>query len=296
MTSVCELFEVKEDYTCEDGTLLSKGEIVLVIKKGFECFTFEKNGKIGKIPKGKLKKQQLEQNQRKAPENIITGYHQTSAEAARSIIASGFRVGAGDIVGGGIYFALTKEDTERKAHQKGVILQCDVDVGSCKIMQQLEPQLTGDELKKQGFDSVFFPSNYMNVGLNYPEYAIYDPTRVKHIQYDQQQIQVKSEVEQRIKALEEDQRRKALEEEQRRKTLEEEQKRKTLDEEQKRKALEEEEQRKALEEEQRRKTLDEEQRRKLLQEEQRRKALKEEEQRKALEEEQKRKQLEEEQK
>ncbi|KAA6403319.1 MAG: hypothetical protein EZS28_001148, partial [Streblomastix strix] len=54
-----------------------------------------------------------------------------------------------------------------------------VDVGSCKIMKQMEPQLTGDELKRQGFDSVFFPANYMNTNLNLPEYVIYDPARVK---------------------------------------------------------------------------------------------------------------------
>ncbi|KAA6403333.1 MAG: putative Serine/Threonine kinase catalytic domain protein, partial [Streblomastix strix] len=82
---------------------------------------------------------------------------QTSAQAAQAILATGFRVGAGGIAGGGIYFALNRADTERKAHQKGVILECQVDVGSCKIMKQMEPQLTGDELKRQGFDSVFFP-------------------------------------------------------------------------------------------------------------------------------------------
>ncbi|KAA6386463.1 MAG: hypothetical protein EZS28_018012 [Streblomastix strix] len=122
-------------------------------------------------------------NQRKTPENIITGYHQTSAQAAQAILATGFRVGAGGIAGGGIYFALKKEDTNWKAHQKGVILKCQVDVGSCKIMTQMEPRLTGEDLKKQGFDSVYFPANYMNVGLNYPEYVIYNPSRIKKIEY-----------------------------------------------------------------------------------------------------------------
>ncbi|KAA6380958.1 MAG: hypothetical protein EZS28_023514 [Streblomastix strix] len=104
-------------------------------------------------------------------------------QAAQQIIANGFRPGQGGIAGGGIYFALKKEDTQWKAHKKGVILECQVDVGSCKIMKQMEPQLTGEELKRQGFDSVYFPANYMNIGLNYPEYVIYNPSRVKHIKY-----------------------------------------------------------------------------------------------------------------
>ncbi|KAA6355986.1 MAG: hypothetical protein EZS28_048487 [Streblomastix strix] len=124
-------------------------------------------------------------NKRNKPVNIIIGYHQTSAQTARSIINTGFRVGAGGIAGGGIHFAQTKEDTQWKAHQKGVNLQCDVDVGSCKIMYQLDPQLTGEELKRQGFDSAYFPANYMNINLNLPEFVIYNPYRVKHIQYAQ---------------------------------------------------------------------------------------------------------------
>ncbi|KAA6382949.1 MAG: hypothetical protein EZS28_021520, partial [Streblomastix strix] len=101
----------------------------------------------------------------------------------QQIINTGFRPGQGGIAGGGIYFALNKKDTNRKAHQKGVILECQVDVGSSKIMKQKEPQLTGEELKRQGFDSVYFPAQYMDVTLNYPEYVIYDPARVKDIQY-----------------------------------------------------------------------------------------------------------------
>ncbi|KAA6390061.1 MAG: hypothetical protein EZS28_014410, partial [Streblomastix strix] len=103
------------------------------------------------------------------------------SQSAQQIIKTGFRPGQGGIAGGGIYFALNKKDTNRKAHQKGVILECQVDVGSCKIMKQKEPQLTGEELKRQGFDSVYFPAQYMDVTLNLPEYVIYNPTRVKSI-------------------------------------------------------------------------------------------------------------------
>ncbi|KAA6402919.1 MAG: hypothetical protein EZS28_001560 [Streblomastix strix] len=115
--------------------------------------------------------------------NIVDGYHQTSREAARQIIQTGFRPGTGGIAGGGIYFALNVEDTNRKAHQKGVILKCQVDIGRTKIMKQMEPQLTGEQLKKQGYDSVYFPANYMNTNLNLPEYVIYDSNRVKKIEY-----------------------------------------------------------------------------------------------------------------
>ncbi|KAA6338353.1 MAG: hypothetical protein EZS28_052707, partial [Streblomastix strix] len=119
---------------------------------------------------------------RHTPVNINTRYHQTTAQDARSLKETGIRPGNQGIAGGGIYFALNRADTERKAHQKGVILECQVDVGRSKIMKEREPQLTGEELKMQGFDSVYFPANYMNVRLNFPEYVIYNPARVKNIQ------------------------------------------------------------------------------------------------------------------
>ncbi|KAA6394569.1 MAG: hypothetical protein EZS28_009907 [Streblomastix strix] len=106
----------------------------------------------------------------------------TSPQAAKLILRNGFKPGTGGIAGGGIYFALRPQDTKGKAHHEGVIFKCEVDVGSCKIMKKKEDKLTRRQLEEQGFDSVYFPANFMDVTLNRPEYVIYDPHRVKSIE------------------------------------------------------------------------------------------------------------------
>ncbi|KAA6389879.1 MAG: hypothetical protein EZS28_014590, partial [Streblomastix strix] len=56
MTSEADIFEVIANYTCESGISLTKGDVVKVIKKEIVWFTFEKDGKIVKAPKGKFRK------------------------------------------------------------------------------------------------------------------------------------------------------------------------------------------------------------------------------------------------
>ncbi|KAA6370545.1 MAG: hypothetical protein EZS28_033930 [Streblomastix strix] len=54
-----EYFEVIADYTGKDGDpqfiAVKKGEVVKVVKKELVYVTIEKDGQVGKVPKGKLK-------------------------------------------------------------------------------------------------------------------------------------------------------------------------------------------------------------------------------------------------
>ncbi|KAA6369302.1 MAG: hypothetical protein EZS28_035172 [Streblomastix strix] len=110
----------------------------------------------------------------KAPVNIIVGFHQTNSNAAQLILKNGFKPGNGGIAGGGIYFALNKDDTNQKAHHHGTILRADVDVGRAKIMTRFDHSLTGARLADEGYDSVFLPTgDGSNLSAN--EYVIYDP-------------------------------------------------------------------------------------------------------------------------
>ncbi|KAA6394568.1 MAG: hypothetical protein EZS28_009906 [Streblomastix strix] len=106
----------------------------------------------------------------------------TSPEAAKLILKNGFKLGFGGIAGGGIYFSLSEEDAKGRTKLHGAILKCDVDVGKTKIMKQYEDQITKENLEKQGFDSVYFPEQYMGIQLKKPKFAIYDPNRVKSIE------------------------------------------------------------------------------------------------------------------
>lgn len=105
-------------------------------------------------------------------------YHQTNPQAAEAIIASQvFFPGKVGILGGGIYFAASVSDTDRKAESKGVILVADVSLGRIATFTAHYPKLTLQELKKQGYDSSYI---MMNSG---PEYVVYDTSQVKNIRY-----------------------------------------------------------------------------------------------------------------
>eukprot|EP00929_Paragymnodinium_shiwhaense_P086954 TRINITY_DN47309_c0_g1_i1.p1 TRINITY_DN47309_c0_g1~~TRINITY_DN47309_c0_g1_i1.p1 ORF type:complete len:928 (+),score=93.15 TRINITY_DN47309_c0_g1_i1:69-2852(+) len=97
-------------------------------------------------------------------------YHQTDPEAAKKILDCGrmFR-GAQGALGGGIYFAKTPEDTERKALKKGGILVCSVRLGRIKMLSELDTNITFTQLQRQKFDSVYFGGFTSG-----PEYVVYN--------------------------------------------------------------------------------------------------------------------------
>ncbi|KAA6394943.1 MAG: hypothetical protein EZS28_009524 [Streblomastix strix] len=136
----------------------------------------------------------------KGPTNIITGFHQTTPQAAQQILANGFKPGSGGIAGGGIYFALNQHDTFQKAHQHGTILKAKVNVGRAKIMTSFDWGLNGQKLENEGFDSVFLPTgDGSNLSAN--EYVIYDPRRVLSVEEVKPQSQVQQLVVQRLNAV-----------------------------------------------------------------------------------------------
>ncbi len=82
--------------------------------------------------------------------------------------------GSSGIAGGGIYFAETEADANRKAHRNGAMLRCEVDLG-----RQLQIPSGGDTHARQammngGYQSVMVPRNGT-------EHVIYDPSRVKRV-------------------------------------------------------------------------------------------------------------------
>jgi hypothetical protein len=100
-------------------------------------------------------------------------YHCTDQSSADSICSSNFRCGSDGITGGGIYFAVSVEDASRKARRKGVVLECEVDLGSV-----LDVEFNGDSslnlarVRARGCNSVRIPRNGT-------EYCVYEPSRVR---------------------------------------------------------------------------------------------------------------------
>jgi hypothetical protein len=118
-------------------------------------------------------------------ETIMNLYHQTSPEACKSILATGFQSGHGGWCGGGIYFASTPDDTRTKAitpHSGiGCMLEVKVNVGRvktfpcCRLCGGAKGQQiawTEAKLAAEGYDSIT-----TNPGDG-PEYIIYNTNRI----------------------------------------------------------------------------------------------------------------------
>lgn len=104
-------------------------------------------------------------------------YHQTSPEIARAILATGqMKPGSKGYGGAGIYFAAAPEITATKATKKGVILECEVDLGKVK-----EIRSAGDWSSRvwhwlYDYDSIKITS--ISDGA---EWVVFDSSRVKAV-------------------------------------------------------------------------------------------------------------------
>jgi large subunit ribosomal protein L40e len=101
-------------------------------------------------------------------------YHCTSRECAVSIQRHGFRCGSQCLAGGGIYFAESVADASRKARNKGVVLECEVDLGRMGSFLGFngDSSMTLGRLNGMGFDSVEIPRHGR-------EFCIYEPHRAR---------------------------------------------------------------------------------------------------------------------
>jgi hypothetical protein len=85
-------------------------------------------------------------------------FHQTSKDRAELILKNGFRIGPWGMAGPGIYFAERSEDTWHKAMNRGVILECWVELGNVlTVSENGDQSLNGTIVKQLGCDSVRIP-------------------------------------------------------------------------------------------------------------------------------------------
>lgn len=81
--------------------------------------------------------------------------HITDREAAKSIVTSGvMRCSSKGMLGPGVYFAENKQAADLKAHHKGAIVVCAVNLGKLYEVYGPERQLSLSQLKTQNYDSV----------------------------------------------------------------------------------------------------------------------------------------------
>lgn len=85
--------------------------------------------------------------------------------------------GQGGLASGGIYFATCQADTDRKAHQRGVVLVCRVHLGRVKTISASGDQsITCTSLEREGYNSVLIPRQ------NGIEYVVYNWDQVLDIE------------------------------------------------------------------------------------------------------------------
>lgn len=88
--------------------------------------------------------------------DVITGFHQTDAAAAEAIQAEGFKPGESGAFGGGIYFATSVADTDRKATRHPVVLKCLIRVGRVRRPTALDHSMSGPQMLTDRYDSVYY--------------------------------------------------------------------------------------------------------------------------------------------
>lgn len=107
----------------------------------------------------------------------MTLYHQTDRAATNGILQTQrFLRGKGGLAGGGIYFAKTAQETQRKALHTGVMLKADVSLGRIKDIQRGDSSITHFKLKKEGYDSVCIQGRASGL-----EYVVYNYDQVRNI-------------------------------------------------------------------------------------------------------------------
>ena len=108
--------------------------------------------------------------------NVCICFHQTSPESALGIFHGGGRMLPGSIglAGGGIYFAESAADTQRKAKHHGVLLECAVARGqSLELGPDGDPSMSRERLARLALDSVIVNR------ANGRELVVYESARVQ---------------------------------------------------------------------------------------------------------------------
>lgn len=109
-------------------------------------------------------------------------YHQTTLDSCKGIVANGFRPGRPGLVGRGMYFAEAAAHTKWKAQHTGCLIKAEIRLGRTKrVPFNGEPWLSGNNLMKQGYDSIRIPRGIPHNTM--PEWVVYFKDQVNILDY-----------------------------------------------------------------------------------------------------------------
>lgn len=107
-----------------------------------------------------------------------TLYHATNESAARSILENGFRCGSDGCVGGGIYFADSRESAIHKSRRgSSVVLRCRVNLGTAQIFHGSASKVSSSRIDRSG--SVYLPDGASGQGDS--EFVVFSNSRISDI-------------------------------------------------------------------------------------------------------------------
>lgn len=106
--------------------------------------------------------------------NLMIGFHQTTIEAAKSILLTGFRSSKSGMLGPGIYFANNYDVTEHKRNQStegGAIFCAKIDMGKVYEMNDKNNEINYGR---------YFNSKYLHHagGVVYDEFVVYNDSQI----------------------------------------------------------------------------------------------------------------------
>ena len=112
-------------------------------------------------------------------------FHGTGEDGIKSIPKDGFKLPQpakpGErkhMFGCGIYFSTDSSKSAQEIYTKGTgkLLLCEVILGNAKKVCKADPTLTLEQIRKEGYDSVFAPRDTQNTGgVMNDEFVIFDP-------------------------------------------------------------------------------------------------------------------------
>ena len=111
-------------------------------------------------------------------------FHGTNKAGVEGIIQEGFRLpksSGKNMYGDGIYLASDSSKSAQAIYTKdsNMLLLCKVALGKCKTVSQAQNGMTGEILRKQGFDSLFAKRDSRSTGgVLYDEFVVFEPDRV----------------------------------------------------------------------------------------------------------------------
>jgi hypothetical protein len=175
-TTIRDIFASDFKFSSRGVALISENELgSLECPNYFKCLIADSQHRAFSHPKEIFKIKFKPCNLNEKGINIMIGFHQTTIQAARSILTTSFKPSSSGMIGPGIYFANNYDITDHKRNQNtegGAIFCAMIDMG--KVLEIHSKYTSNDDVSK------YFNSKYLHhqSGDKLDEFVIYNEKQI----------------------------------------------------------------------------------------------------------------------